>query len=170
VYAGSLRFAVFDRDATAVPGEVLAHRRPGHRDRAVRRRRPCQRDRFSPDGRTLYHSDTRGHGDRPLAARRRNAERTAHDRHVGVRRPTAWPSTTTAACGSRCSSTGSVGSHPKVSSIGASRSRRRSRRVCASTERSLRRHREPTGDPALRGCLLRTQVDATGAPVFPARV
>ena len=45
VYAGALRFAVFDRDATAGARRVLAHRRTGRRDGAVRRRRARQRHR-----------------------------------------------------------------------------------------------------------------------------
>jgi gluconolactonase len=59
VYAGSVRFAVFDPRAQVVPGECWRIDAPG--------RATCLYDGvmhangigISPDGRTLYHSDTR---------------------------------------------------------------------------------------------------------------
>ena len=59
---GALRFAVFDRDATPVPGELLARsthaaRRPGCT--ATSSTRTASRSR--PTRTTIYHSDTRAH-------------------------------------------------------------------------------------------------------------
>ena len=59
IYAGSLRFAVFDRDAEVAPGECwrIDAEGDGHvvYDDVVH----ANGIGISPDGRTLYHSDTR---------------------------------------------------------------------------------------------------------------
>ena len=61
VYAGALRFAVFDRDATPVPGELLADRRSGEATRLYGDVVHANGIALSPDETTIYHSDTRTH-------------------------------------------------------------------------------------------------------------
>ena len=60
VYAGSVRFAVFDPDAEVVPGECWRVDAPGEGREIYDGVVHCNGIGVSPDGGTLYHSDTRG--------------------------------------------------------------------------------------------------------------
>jgi gluconolactonase len=60
VYAGSVRFAVFDPDAEVRPGECWRIDGPGRAEEIYGDVVHCNGIGISPDGRTLYHSDTRG--------------------------------------------------------------------------------------------------------------
>jgi sugar lactone lactonase YvrE len=59
VYAGSVRFAVFDPNAQVVPGECWRIDAPGRATRLYDGVVHANGIGISPDGGTLYHSDTR---------------------------------------------------------------------------------------------------------------
>jgi gluconolactonase len=59
VYAGALRFPVFDRDAVPVPGELWRAELDGDRTELYGGVVHANGVALSPDGRTIYHSDTR---------------------------------------------------------------------------------------------------------------
>jgi D-xylonolactonase len=61
VYAGALRFAVFDRDATEVPGEAYRIDREGAATALYGGVVHANGIGLSPDERAIYHSDTRAH-------------------------------------------------------------------------------------------------------------
>jgi len=61
VYAGALRFAVFDRDATPVPGEAFRIDAAGSATVLYDGIVHANGVALTPDARTIFHSDTRSH-------------------------------------------------------------------------------------------------------------
>ena len=174
VYAGALRFAVFDRDATAVPGECWRIDGRGRRDAAVRRRRPRQRHRAlarRAHAVPLRHTRERGH--RAHAARRRHRDRPPHHRHVArTASPTAWPiDERRLRSGSRSleygigrfTPDGMLDRRIEVPSTLTTS-------VCFDGHDLYVTTADHTGDPELRGCLLRTAGRRRRRPRPPARV
>ena len=172
VYAGSLRFAVFDRDTTAVPGECWRIDGPGTATELYGDVVHANGIALSPDGRTLYHSDTRAgmvivHSlrDDGTPSERRTIDTSAYAAPDGMALDDdgcVWIALLEYGIG-RFTPEGVLDRRVEVpSSLTTS--------VCFDGSDLYVATANHTGDPALRGCLLRTQVDATGAPVFPARV
>ncbi len=60
IYVGGVRFMVFDSDAVPVPGELLLLDAPGHAEPVADGIVHPNGVGLSADGRTLFHSDTRG--------------------------------------------------------------------------------------------------------------
>jgi gluconolactonase len=60
IYAGGVRFFVFEPDVVPVPGELLRIDRPGAAETVAEEVVHTNGVGLSPDGRTLFHSDTRG--------------------------------------------------------------------------------------------------------------
>jgi len=176
VYAGSVRFAVFDPHAEVVPGECWRIDAPG--------RATCLYDGvvhpngigISPDGRTLYHSDTRSgvivvhdlSPDGDVANRR--AIRVEGDGHPDGLALDAEGGVWVAIFGG-----GRVDWYlpdgrrdrslpvptPLVTSVCFAGADRRDLIVVTAAG---------GGDPQRGASVLRTRVDVAGAPVYPARV
>jgi gluconolactonase len=172
VYAGSLRFAVFDRDATAVPGECWRIDGPGIATEMYGDVVHANGIALSPDGRTLYHSDTRAgvvivHSlrDDGTPSDRRTIDTSAYAAPDGMALDDdacIWIALLEYGIG-RFTPDGVLDRRVEVPSTLTTS-------VCFDGRDLYVATANHTGDPARRGCLLRTQVDATGAPVFPARV
>ena len=171
MYAGALRFAVFDRDATAVPGECWRIDGPGDATELYGDVVHANGIALSPDGRTLYHSDTRSSA---VFVHTLTDDGTATDRRVIDTSPYAqpdgmaidvdgcvWIALLEYGIG-RFTPDGTLDSRVEVPSTLTTS-------VCFDGRDLYVATANHTGDPSLRGCLLRTQVDATGAPVHPAR-
>lgn len=174
VYAGSVRFAVFDPKATVVPGECWRIDGPGRGavlyDGVVH----ANGIGISPDGRRLYHSDTRArvlwvHDLSPEGevSNRRSFAVDGHpdglalDAEGGV-----WVAIAGGGRVDRFLPDGRVErSLPvpaqTVTSVCFMGQDGRDLVVVTADNRD---------DPAKRGSVLRTRVDVAGAPVHPARV
>jgi sugar lactone lactonase YvrE len=175
VYAGALRFAVFDPNAQPVPGECYRIDAEGDASVLYGGVLHANGIALSPDGRAIYHSDTRG------------GVIFVHDLdragNAGGRR--IWEMKDGQPDGLAVDVAGGVW----VASAGGGRVDRylRSGRV----ERSVRvparivtsvcfagadrcdlivTTADHTEYADLRGCVLRTRVDVAGAPVHPARI
>ena len=175
VYAGALRFAVFDPNAEPVPGECYRITAQGEAEVLYGGVLHANGIGFSPDGRTLYHSDTRAgvifvHDlDRAgNATARRTWEMTggrpdglAVDVDAGV-----WIAS---AGGGRVDRYLPSGRVERSLAVPA----RIVTSVCfaGSDRRDLIVTTADHADQSdLRGCVLRTRVDVAGAPVHPARI
>jgi gluconolactonase len=175
VYAGALRYAVFDPDAQPVPGECFRIDKEGDAQVVYAGVLHANGIGFSPDGRTLYHSDTRA------------GVIFVHDLDRGgnatARR--TWAMSGGQPDGLAVDVDGGVW----VASAGGGRIDRytpdgrvaRSLAVPARIVTSLcfagadRRDlivttADHAEQPELRGCVLRTRSDVAGTPVFPARL
>ena len=174
VYAGTVRFRVFDPDSRPVPGECWRIDAEGRATQLYDGVIHANGIGLSPDGRTLYHSDTRARvvlvhdlDARGHAVRRRSfsvaepgmPDGLAIDEEGGI-----WVAI---AGGGRVDRFLPDGRLERSLQVPA----RFVTSVCfAGTDR--RDLIVVTGsDSAERtGSLLRTRVDATGAPVYPARI
>jgi gluconolactonase len=176
VYAGALRFAVFDRDAAPVPGECWRVDGEGGASALFGGLVHANGIALSPDERAIYASDTRRgvvvvHDLLPdgLAARRRE---------IKVEGPGAPD-------GLACDEAGcvwvAIAGGGRVDRYTPEGRRDRSLEVPASVVTSLcfagddRRDlvvvsADNTEAPERRGSIFRTRVDAAGTPVYPARV
>jgi len=175
VYAGALRFAVFDRDAAPVPGECYRIDAEGNATSIYGGVLHANGIGFSPDGRTLYHSDTRA------------GVIFVHDldRAGNATARRTWAMTGGQPDGLAVDVDGGVW----IASAGGGRVDRylpsgrveRSLAVPAQIVTSVcfagadRKDlivttADHTGRPELRGCVLQTRVDVAGAPVHPARI
>jgi xylono-1,5-lactonase len=175
IYAGALRFAVFDPNAQPVPGECYRIDAAGQAEALYGGVLHGNGIGFSPDGRTLYHSDTRAgvifvHDlDRSGAAGRRRTwemndgqpDGLAVDVEGGV-----WVASAGGGRVDRYLTSGRVERSVRVPA-------RIVTSVCfAGRDRcdlivTTADHAE---HPDLRGCVLRTRVAVAGAPVHPARI
>jgi gluconolactonase len=175
VYAGALRFAVFDPAAEPVPGECFRITAAGEASALYGGVVHANGIAFSPDGRTLYHSDTRAgvvvvhdvdgagkaSGRREFAMHDGQPDGVAVDVEGGI-----WVASAGGGRVDRYLPDGRVErSLPVPAHIVTS--------VCfAGDDRrdlivTTADHRD---QPELRGCVLCTRVDVAGAPVFPARI
>jgi gluconolactonase len=172
VYAGSLRFAVFDRDATAVPGECWRIDAPGTATELYGDVVHANGIALSADGRTLYHSDTRASvvivhtlTDDGAAIDRRTIDTSpyaAPDGMAVAEDGCVWIALLEYGVG-RFTPDGKLDGRIEVpSSLTTS--------VCFEDHDLYVATANHTGDPSLRGCLLRARVDSAGAPVHPARL
>jgi len=175
VYAGALRFAVFDPAAEPLPGEcfrITAEREATALYGGIVHANGIA---FSPDGRTLYHSDTRAgvvvvhdiDGAGKASARREFPMRDgqpdglAADIEGGI-----WAASAGGGRVDRYLPDGRVERSVAVparivTSVCFAGGDRRDLIVTTAD------HSE---QPERRGCVLRTRVDLAGAPVFPARI
>jgi sugar lactone lactonase YvrE len=176
VYAGSLRFAVFDRAAAPVPGECW---RVGGRDAASELYGGLLHANgvaLSPDERTIHHSDTR------------RGVVVFHDLlpdGSAVRRREWAVEVPGAPDGLACDEAGcvwvAIAGGGRVDRYTPEGRRDRSLAVPASVVTSLCFAGDDRRDlvvvsadnadaPERRGSIFRTRVDVAGAPVHPARV
>lgn len=175
VYAGALRFAVFDPDAQPVAGECWRVDAPGEATLLYDGIVHANGIGLSPDGRTLYHSDTRAG---VVVVHDLDPSGKAHGRRE-LPFPQGQPD------GLALDETGAVW----VASFGGGRVERflpdgtheRSLEVPARMVTSLcfagvdRRDllvvsADNSEEPERRGSIFRTRVDVAGAPIHPARV
>ena len=175
VYAGALRFAVFDPDAQPVPGEC--HRIDAEGDATLLYGGILHANgiALSPDGRTIYHSDTRAgvifvHDlDRAGNATARRTFEMKDGQPDGLAVDVLGGVWVASAGGGRVDRYLPDGRIERSLPIPA----RIVTSVCfAGADRrdliiTTADHSERT---ELHGCVLRTRVDVSGAPVFPARI
>ena len=176
VYAGSVRFAVFDRNAEAVPGECWRIEGKGQASRLYDGVVHANGIGVAPDGATLYHSDTRAnvlvvHDLSPEgeATNRRHFEvrgpghpdGLAHDVDGGI-----WVAIATGGRVDRFLPDGSVERSLEVPASAVTS-------VCFAGEdrRDLIVVTADNHEAKERGgTVFRTRVDVEGAPVHPARI
>jgi len=175
VYAGALRFAVFDPNAEPVPGECYRIEKEGEAQLLYGGVLHANGIALSPDGRTIYHSDTRSGvifvhdlGRTGEASARRTwgmaggqPDGLAVDALGGV-----WVAS---AGGGRVDRYRPDGRVDRSLAVPA----RVVTSVCfAGRDRCdlIVTTADHTESPDLRGCVLRTRVDVAGAPVFPAQI
>jgi sugar lactone lactonase YvrE len=172
VYAGSLRFAVFDREATAVPGECRRIDGPGASTELYGGVVHANGIALSPDGGTLYHSDTRSSA---IVVHTLASDGTAQDRRV-IDTSTAaqpdgiavdvdgclWVALLEYGIG-RFTPEGVLDGRVEVPSTLTTS-------LCFAPGSLYVTTANHTEDPNLRGCLLRAEIDVEGAPVHLARV
>jgi gluconolactonase len=172
VYAGALRFAVFDRGATAVPGELWRIDNAGEAVCLYGDVVHPNGVALSPDQHTIFHSDTRSHA---IVVHTLTADGTAEDRRVIDTSAYGQPdglavdehgAIWVALLGFgvvRFTPEGRLDTRIEVpSNLTTS--------VCLDGHDCYIATADNTDDPSLRGCLLHTTVDVAGATVFPARV
>jgi D-xylonolactonase len=176
VYAGALRFAVFDPEAEALPGECWRIDAPGQGRRLYGGIVHANGIGISPDGRRLYHSDTRAG---VVLVHDLDADGNASGRREFAMPAPGHPD------GLALDETGAVW----VASAGGGRVDRflpdgrleRSVEVPARLVTSLcfagsdRRDlvvvsADNGAEPERGGSIFRTRVDVPGAPVHPARI
>jgi sugar lactone lactonase YvrE len=176
LYAGALRFAVFDPEADPVPGECWRVDAPGSATALYGGIVHANGIGLSPDGGTLYHSDTRrgvvvahdldevrgATGRREFAmAEPGKPDGLALDVEGGI-----WVASAGGGRVDRFLPDGTLSSSLAVparlvtSLCFAGHDRRDLVVVTADN----------TDAPELRGCVLRTRVDVAGAPVHPCRI
>jgi gluconolactonase len=176
VYAGSLRFAVFDRAAAPVPGECWRVEGGGDASELYGGLLHANGIALSPDERTIHHSDTRrgvvvSHDLLPEG-------RAARRREFAVEAPGAPD-------GLACDEAGcvwvAIAGGGRVDRYTPEGRRDRSLAVPANVVTSLCFAGDDRRDlvvvsadnleaPERRGSIFRTRVDVAGAPVHPARV
>lgn len=176
VYAGSVRFAVFDPDAVVVPGECWRLDAEGKGTMLYDGVVHANGIGISPDGGTLYHSDTRGgtvivHSlDANGGVRERRSFAVAGPGHpdgLAVdEEGCIWVASAGGGRVDRFRPDGSLESQLEVparmvTSVCFAGDDRRDFVVVTADNGT---------DPSRRGTLFRTRVDVAGAPVFPATI
>ena len=174
VYAGALRFMVFDPDAEPVPGECWRVDAEGHATRLYGGVVHANGIALSPAEDHLYHSDTRTgvvHVHDLVDGEAVNPHRFEFDAGApdGIAIDEAggvWVASAGGGCVVRLTPEGDVDRRVEVparvvTSLCFARPDRRELYVTTA---------DNTDDPALRGCVLRTETDIAGAPVHAARV
>lgn len=176
VYAGALRFPVFDRDAQPIPGECFRIEAEGKATALYGGVIHGNGIAFSPDGRsTLYHSDTRAgvvlahdltRGDDGIERRSFRMRGGQPDGLAVDERGRIWVASAGGSRVDRYRADGAVEWSLEVpASLVTS--------VCFAGEDRrdlIITTADHTEQPDLRGCVLRTRVDVPGAPVFPATI
>jgi gluconolactonase len=167
VYAGGLRFAVFDPKAEVVPGElwrIAAGQEPGIMFGDVVHANGVA---VSPDGRTIYLSDTRRQRvivfdlDR---ATRRELDLSAHGHPDGIaldEHGAVWVALVSGGI-ARLTPDGAVDRKLEPPSAFTTSLCFAGRDLYVTTGGHT--------DPELGGCVLRTTLDVAGSPLAPARV
>jgi gluconolactonase len=174
VYAGSVRFAVFDPQAEVRPGECWRIDAVGRGEEIYAGVVHCNGIGVSPDGGTLYHSDTRG---RALVVHDLDAEGRAGGRRQipvdghpdGLALDDDGGIWVAIAGGGRVDRFRPDGSIERSLPVPA----RMVTSVCfaGNDRRDLIVVTADNGEDASRGgTLFRTRVDFTGAPVHPATI
>jgi xylono-1,5-lactonase len=175
VYAGALRFAVFDPNAQPVPGECYRIDKEGEGHLLYGGVLHANGIALSPDGRTIYHSDTRAgvifvHDlDRSGNATRRRTWSMVDGQPDGLAVDVAGGVWVASAGGGRVDRYANDGRVERSLAVPA----RIVTSVCfAGSDRRdlIVTTADHSEDPDLRGCVLRTRVDIAGAPVHPARI
>lgn len=174
VWAGSVRFRVFDPDATPVPGECWRVEAEGRATQLYGGVLHANGIALSPDERWLVHSDTRG---QLLWAHDLDAEGNVSKRRAfrvdgapdGLAFDAAGCVWVAIAGGGRIDRFTPDGRVDRSLAVPA----RMVTSLCFAGS-DLRDLIVVTADhvhdPALRGCVLRTRVDVAGAKVHPARI
>jgi gluconolactonase len=175
VYAGALRFGIFDPGATPVPGELWQVTADGNASILYGDVVHPNGVALSPDERTIYHSDTRTKvivvhdlGADGTVSGRRLIDVSAHGEPDGLavdELGAVWVAILGGFGLARFTPTGELDRRLEVpsklvTSLCFGGSDRRDLFVTTG-------HHE---DETLRGCVLRTRVTIAGAPVHPARV
>ena len=168
VYAGALRFAVFDPDATPIAGEVWRITAEGEGAPVLDNVVHANGIALSPDHSTLYCSDTRAQCVHVLdiaSGTRRALDIRAHGRPDGMAVDDAgdiWLALVEGGVG-RFAPDGTLLEHltPPSSFVTS---------VCFDGDTLYVATANNTEDPAMRGSIFRTTVDATGVPLTPARI
>jgi gluconolactonase len=175
VYAGALRFAVFDPSATPVPGELWRIDLAGDAVALYGDIIHANGVALSPDDRTIYHSDTRSRAvvvhdlvDEHATNRRivDTAEFGEPDGLAVDESGAIWVAVLGGFGIGRFTPAGRLDRRVEVpatvvTSVCFAGDDRRDLIVVTA---------DNTDDPARKGCVLRTRVDVAGAPVFPARL
>ena len=175
VYAGALRFAVFDPAATPLPGACWRIERENEATELYGDIVHANGVALAPDERTIYHSDTRSNcvvvhelGEDGRVGTRRVIDTTAHGAPDGLavdESGAVW----VAVIGfgvARFTPAGALDGRIEVPAAVVTS-------VCfgGSDGRDLYVVTgDNTDDPALHGCVLKARVDVAGAPVHPARI
>jgi xylono-1,5-lactonase len=172
LYAGALRFAVFDRAATPEPGELWRIDAAGRGVRLYGDIVHPNGVALSPDERTIYHSDTRARTvvvhtllSDGTAAARRVIDTSSYGEPDGLTVDEAgavW----VALLGfgvARFTPDGTLDRRVEVPSTLVTS-------VCLHGHDMYVTTADNTLEPERRGCLLHTEVDVAGAAVHPARV
>jgi D-xylonolactonase len=175
VYAGALRFAVFDPNAQPVPGECYRIDKEGDAQVVYGGVLHANGIGLSPDGRTIYHSDTRAgvifvHDlDRAGNATGRRTWAMSDGQPDGLAVDALGGVWVASAGGGRVDRYRPDGRVERSLAVPA----RIVTSVCfAGLDRRdlVVTTADHTEQPDLRGCVLRTRVDVAGAPVSPARI
>jgi sugar lactone lactonase YvrE len=175
VYAGALRFAVFDRSAQPVPGECYRIEREGEAQLVYGGVLHANGIALSPNGRTIYHSDTRAgvifvHDlDRAGNATARRTWAMTGGQPDGLAVDVEGGVWVASAGGGRIDRYRPDGRVERSLAVPA----RIVTSVCfAGPDRCdlIVTTADHADEPDLRGCVLRTRVDVAGAPVFQARL
>jgi D-xylonolactonase len=174
VYAGALRFMVFDRDAEPVPGECWRVDAEGDATRLYGGVVHANGIALSPAEDRVYHSDTRAGvlhvhdlvDGEAVNPRRVEFAAGAPDGMAIDDAGCVWVASASAGCVVRLTPAGAVDRRVDVparvvTSLCFGGTDRRELYVTTA---------DNTEDPELGGCVLRGEVDATGAPVHPALV
>jgi len=174
VYAGALRFMVFDPEAEPVPGECWRVDAEGRATQLYGGVLHANGIALSPTEDRIYHSDTRAGvvhvhdliDDEAVNARRFEFDAGAPDGMAIDEAGGVWVASAGGGCVVRLTPEGGVDRRMDVPA-----------RVVTSLCFGGPDHRrlyvttaDNTDDPALRGCVLRTETDVAGAPVHAARV
>jgi gluconolactonase len=175
VYAGALRFGVFDPGATPVPGELWRVTSDGSASVVYGDVIHPNGVALSPDERTIYHSDTRRKvivvhdlAEDGTAGGRRQIDVSAYGEPDGLavdEHGAVWVAILGGFGLARFTPTGALDRRLEVPSQLVTS-------LCfgGGDGRSLYVTTGHHEDPALRGCVLRTRVDVRGARIHPARV
>jgi sugar lactone lactonase YvrE len=173
IYAGALRFAVFDRKATPVPGELWRIDGRGDATRLYGDVVHPNGVALAPDERTLYHSDTRSNAvvvhtvrDDGSVGDRRAMDTSGYGPPDGLAvddTGALWVALLDGFGLGRFTPDGRLERRVEVpASVTTS--------VCLHGHDLYVTTADNTDDAALRGCLLHTEVEVAGAPVHPARI
>lgn len=172
VYAGALRFAVFDRAAEPVPGECWRIDAPGVATTLYGDVVHANGIALSSDERTIYHSDSRAQTiivhtltDDGTAIDRRDIDVRAYGTPDGMavdENGALWVALVTGGVG-RFTPDGVLDRRiePPSSFVTS---------VCLHGRDLYITTADNTDDAGLRGCVFRIEVDVAGVPVHPARI
>jgi gluconolactonase len=168
VYAGALRFAVFDPNAEAIPGELWRIEREATAEVALDGVVHANGCALSLDGNTIFLSDTRS---RRLIVfdgakgNRCDVDVSAYGHPDGMALDEAgcvWLALVSGGIG-RFTPAGVLDRRIEVPSAVTTS-------VCFDGNTLYATTGGHSEKPELAGCVLRTEVDVTGAPVHPARI
>jgi xylono-1,5-lactonase len=175
VYAGSLRFPVFDPDAEPVPGELWRIDGEGQGTVLYDDVVHANGVALSPGERTIYHSDTRNN---MILVHTLTDDGAARDRRAFHFPPGApdgmaldaqgllWVASARGGCVARLTPEGEI---DRILDVPA----QTITSVCFETDEGHSLYvvtADNTEEPARRGSIFRVPVDVAGAPVHPARI
>jgi gluconolactonase len=172
IYVGAVRFMVFDPDAVVIPGELLRVPEAGRRDVVVEGVGHTNGVGLTADGRTLFHSDSRGGVVLVLTL---DAEGSVLERRDVALSPGVPDGLAVDAEGCAWVALAGGGSIVRVTPEGEVRERvpvpaEMVTSVCFGDGQLVAVSADNTEPPPLGGCVFVTPTDVVGAPVHPARV